>query len=167
MKRVCKRRPRGCLLLQRQRNHLSGFSRSADGECDVLLAIHHICHSPDFTVTDDAALASRPRTGNVPTMSTNSTKMRELRNVNRDRAMLPSISFRSASQCSALARSLLLARHTASKANSAPRGRKHDRHAKPDIRGSINSTYVRTGTRLPLSTVAIGNNRWPPVRLPS
>lgn len=41
------------------------------------------------------------------------------------------------------------------------------RHAKPDIRRSTNSTYVRAGTRLPLSTVAIGNNRWPPVRLPS
>jgi hypothetical protein len=41
------------------------------------------------------------------------------------------------------------------------------RHAKPDIRRSTNSTYVRAGTRLPLSTVVIGNNRWRPVRLPS
>jgi len=32
---------------------------------------------------------------------------------------------------------------------------------------STNSSYVRAATRLPLSTVAIGNSRWRAVRLPS
>ena len=65
------------------------------------------------------------------------------------------------------ARCFYIDHRTRKKAHSARRGRKHDRPANPDIRGSTNSTYVRAGTRLPLSTDVIGNNRWRPVRLPS
>src|SRR5215471_490175 len=86
---------------------ISGFQRQAtfrslklflsiwsSGEYRVLIgSLFKYRHSPGFAATVSPAFASCPRTGNAPAMATDSTKMRELGNVNRDRVMLSSVSF--------------------------------------------------------------------------
>src|SRR5215471_9281569 len=80
---------------------ISGFQRQAtfrslklslsiwsSGEYRVLIgSLFKYRHSPGFAATDSPAFASWPRTGSVPAMATNTARMRELRNVNRDLVM--------------------------------------------------------------------------------